>query len=447
MDIRTQHLLSAPPFALLVSLATPNSIAFFIQSIVSMTEVWIIGSLGTASLAAIALAFPLLMLMQTLPGGALGGAVASSIARALGAGQQERAERLIWHALAIAAIGAALVLVLFVVFGADFFIFLGGSNSVLEQAISYGLILSMGGLFLWFVGVLTAVFRGMGDMRFPALMMVINAVIQVPVSICLVTGALGLPQLGVAGAAVSAVLVSALISCVMLLRLGLGNTLIKLRLHRRLFSADLFADIMRVAAPASLSPLLTVATIVSLTAIVGGFGVSALAGYGIGSRIEFLMIPLIFGLGAAMTSLVGMSIGAGNQARAERIGWIGSFSAAVLAGSVGLTLALTGSLWIPVFTQDPEIYEAALSYIRIVGPCFVFMGLGFSLYFASQGAGAMLWPVVATVTRIFVAVGGALLFTRIFDLGLEGVYFAAALAMAFYGLVIAASLKLGAWRK
>ena len=447
MDARTLHLLTAPPFALLVSLATPNSVAFFIQSIVSMTEVWIIGSLGTASLAAIALAFPLLMLMQTLPGGALGGSVASSIARALGAGNHERAERLLWHALAIAAISAALVLLLFTFGGEGLFRFLGGSDTVLEQATSYGRILCSGGLFLWLIGVLTAVFRGMGDMRFPAMMMVTNAIIQVPVSICLVVGAFGLPKLGVSGAAVSAVLVSALISLIMLLRLSFGNTLIKLRLHTQLFSPDLFADIMRVAAPASLSPLLTVSTIVSLTAIVGGFGESALAGYGIGSRIEFLMIPLIFGLGAAMTSLVGMSIGAGDQARAERIGWIGSFSAAALAGSIGLILAVTGNLWIPVFTQDPAIHAAALSYIRIVGPCYIFMGLGFSLYFASQGAGAMLWPVAATITRIFVAVGGALVLTRTFDFGLDGVYFAAALAMAFYGIVIATSLKLGAWRK
>lgn len=68
MDSKTQHLLTAPPLGLLIGLATPNSIAFFIQSFVSMAEVWVIGTLGTAPLAAIALAFPLLMLMQTLPG-------------------------------------------------------------------------------------------------------------------------------------------------------------------------------------------------------------------------------------------------------------------------------------------------------------------------------------------------------------------------------------------
>ena len=447
MDSKTQHLLTAPPLGLLIGLATPNSIAFFIQSFVSMAEVWVIGTLGTAPLAAIALAFPLLMLMQTLPGGALGGAVASSIARALGAGKPERAERLIWHALALAAAGAGLILLTFTLGGYAFLRFLGGSELILDYAYRYGFILSLGGLGLWLVGVVTAIYRGMGDMRFPASMMIVNAVIQVPLSICLVTGAFGLPALGVAGAAVSAVVVAALVSTLMLLRLIYGNTLISLRRHPAVFSRELFADILRVFAPASLSPLLTVATIVSLTAIVGSFGEKALAGYGIGSRIEFLMIPLIFGLGAAMTSLVGMAIGAGDQARAERIGWIGSCCASVLAGSIGLLLAFTANAWIPVFTQDPEIHAAALAYMRIVAPCFAFMGLGFSLYFASQGAGAMLWPVTATATRILVAVGGALVFTRVIGMGLEGVFYAAAIAMVFYGVVIAAALKLGAWRR
>jgi Na+-driven multidrug efflux pump len=189
-----------------------------------------------------------------------------------------------------------------------------------------------------------------------------------------------------------------------------------------------------------------VATILSLTAVVGSFGESALAGYGIGSRIEFLLIPLIFGLGAAMTSLVGMNIGAGNVDRAEQIGWIGGCASAVLAGSIGLLLAAFPDAWIPAFTSDPEIHQSARDYIRIVGPFFAFQGLGLSLYFASQGAGAMLWPVSATILRIVIAVGGALIFAVGADFGLRAVYFAAAFGMVIYGVMIAGSLKFGAWR-
>ena len=91
MDPRTKHMLTAPPLPLLVRMATPSTLAFFVQGIVSLAEVWFIGRLGSISLAAIALSFPLLMLTQTLSGGAIGGAVASAIARALGAGDVTRA--------------------------------------------------------------------------------------------------------------------------------------------------------------------------------------------------------------------------------------------------------------------------------------------------------------------------------------------------------------------
>ena len=90
MDDRSIHMLTAPPIPLLLKMSAPNSLAFLIQASVSMAEVWFIGRLGNLSLAAIALVFPLLMLTQTLSGGAMGGAVASAIARALGAGDLTR---------------------------------------------------------------------------------------------------------------------------------------------------------------------------------------------------------------------------------------------------------------------------------------------------------------------------------------------------------------------
>lgn len=446
MDARTHELITAPPLPLLVRMATPNSIAFFIQAGVSMTEVWFIGQLGIVSLAAIALVFPMLMLTQMMSGGALGGAIASSIARALGAGQIERAEQLIWHALAVAVAGAAGFLILFLLFGRWFIEFLGGSGAALVEANTYCLILFSGGVFVWFMGSVSAIYRGMGNMRFPAMLMIVSACIQVPLSGTLVLGAFGVPSMGVAGAAISAVTSGAIVSSIMLARLAFGNTTIHLRLSRLQLQRELFADIFRVFGPASLSPLLSVATILCLTAIVGRFGEHALAGYGIGSRIEFLMIPLVFGLGASMTSLVGMSIGAGDAQRAERVGWTGGLAAAALAGIVGIILALLPAAWIPLFTGNPEVHAAAESYMQIVGPAYAFFGLGLSLYFASQGAGAMRWPVIATIVRFILAVGGAIVLAFFLPLGLEGVFFAASAAMLVYGLIIAGSLKMGAWR-
>ncbi|MBT7832503.1 MAG: hypothetical protein HN667_02570, partial [Chloroflexi bacterium] len=154
------------------------------------------------------------------------------------------------------------------------------------------------------------------------------------------------------GAAVSAIIAAAVVSGFLLLQLRNGSSLVKLRLSALVFSKANFEDILKVALPASLSPLLTVSTVLILTALVGTFGDAALAGYGIGSRVEFLIIPLVFGFGAAMTSLVGMSIGAGDTARAERIAWIGGACASGIAGVLGILLALFPAAWITVFTND-----------------------------------------------------------------------------------------------
>jgi putative MATE family efflux protein len=446
MDQRTQQLLTAPAMPLLLSMSAPNSVAFLIQASVSMAEVWFIGRLGSASLAAIALVFPLLMLFQTLSGGAMGGAVASAIARALGAGDLQRAETLIWHALALAAMGAVALLVVFLLAGSEFLRFLGGSGSVLEQALSYSYVLFFGGIFVWLVGVVSAIFRGMGNMRFPAAMMILSAFVQVPLSGLLITGAFGAPKLGVMGAAVSAVISSILLAAVMLIRLAGDSGQIRLTKPAAVFRRHHFADILQVALPASLSPLLTVATIIILTAIVGRFGEQALAGYGIGSRIEFLLIPLVFGIGASMTSLVGVGIGAGDIKRAEHIGTVGGLGAAGLAGGIGLILAVQPELWIPYFSQDPVVQDAATRYIQIVGPWFAFYGLGLVLYFGSQGAGAMGWPVVALSLRAVICVGGAVLLTETFDTGIDGIFYAVALSMVAYGVIMFCALKLGAWR-
>ncbi len=427
-------------------MATPNALAFMIQSAVSMAEVWFIGRLGTSALASIALAFPLLMLIQTMSGGAIGGAVTSAIARALGAGDQHRAQRLIWHALAVAGMGAAAFLLLFLLFGRDLLAFLGGRGQVLAQSWAYCMVLFIGGLFVWLMGVLGAIFRGMGDMKLPALLMVVSAVIQVPLSAVLVLGLFGAPQLGIVGAAVSAVTSGFLVSAVMLVILARPGRAIQLDFDYLKLSKPLFLAIFKVALPASLSPLLTILIILSLTAMVATFGEAALAGYGIGSRVEFLLIPLVFGIGAAMTSLVGLSIGAGKVERAERIGWTGSAFAAALAGCVGLVLALYPEAWIYAFTVDPATFDVAQSYIRIVGPFYAFQGLGLSLYFASQGAGTVTWPIIATFVRIVLAVGGGWLLAFWLDMGVQGVFIAAATAMATFGLIIATALKLGAWR-
>ena len=447
MENRTQEFLTKPIIPLLIRMSAPNTIAFFIQSLVVLTEVWFISRLGTNSLAAVALAFPLLMITQTMSGGALGGAITSAIARSMGADDIEKAERLIWHSIIISLGGAISFLILFLLFGKQLLFLLGGRGEILQESYAYCSILFFGGILLWLSGSLSAVLRGMGNMRFPATLMVITSSIQVILSGGFILGWFGLPKLGVPGAAVAVLISSALMVTVILFKLRSKSIPASLRKERFQLRKILFDNIFEVAIPASLSPLLVVSTILVLTGLVGRFGTEALAGYGIGSRVEFLMIPLIFGIGTAMTSIVGANIGALNIDRAEKVGILGGSTAGFVSILIGLTLAVFPEAWIQFFTDDIKAFEVTKKYIQIVGPFYIFQGIGLSLYFASQGANAMKWPTIATIARFIIACAGGGISVYWLELGIESIFISSSAAMAIFGLMIFISIKKGAWRK
>lgn len=445
-DDRTQLILHANPFPLLIKMASPNAIAFLLQAAVSMTEVWYVGQLGTISLAAIALVFPMLMLMQMMSAGALGGAVTSSIARALGAADIQKAQTLVWHSIILAVAGAGGCLILYWLGGERLLSILGGEGDVMIRAIRYAELLFTGAVVLWLSNTLSAVYRGMGNMQFPASVMMFGACLQVPLSGALILGWQGFPQMGIVGAAISAITVGFISASVLLAGLIFGNVTVPLRLANfRLYKTQ-FSDIVKVAFPASLSPLLTVLSILMLTGLMGSFGNVALAGYGIGSRLEFLLVPMVFGIGAAMTSMVGVNVGAKKIRRAEKIGWIGGSLAGALTGIIGCAAAYWPGLWVGIFTTDKETLDIGFRFLQIVGPCFAFQGLGLSLYFASQGAGKVSWPVLATIFRFAVTVSGAFVGIYWFNGGPDTVFYFAGIGMVFYGAITAIAISLGAWR-
>ncbi len=421
--------------------------AFIVQACVNMTEVWYVGQLGTVSLAAMALTFPLLMLLQMLANGAFGGAVTGAIARAVGSGDNDTAEALIWHSLMIALIAGLGFLVLAQFVLDPLLRLMSDDAAVLAEAKSFALVVFVGAPLLWSMALLTSAYRGMGNMRFPALLMVSGAIVQIPLSGTLVLGWFGVPSQGITGAAISVVTVATLSTVILLLGLRRPTSILRLRWAARTPRAELFHRITKIGLPSALSPLLTISTLSGLNVLVGQFGVAALAGYGVASRIEFLVIPLVFGLGVAMNAMVGINLGAGQVKRAVHVGWVGSAVAAGLAGTGGIILAIFPDAWASLFTSDPATLESARGYLRWVGPFFAFQGLGLSLYFASQGAGAMSWPVIATVARMVVAIGGGALALFVFQSTLNGVYLASGFAMLIYGAMTAAALKLGMWER
>src|SRR6266571_2862670 len=444
MDPRTRVLLEAPIASTLLRLAIPNMLVMLAQAAAGLVETYFIGKLGTDALAGVALVFPVVMLMQMMSAGAMGGGIASSIARALGAGRRADANALALHALVIAlCLGAAFAIG---VVGGGRWIYqaMGGSGRALEAALTYSNWIFAGAVLVWLFNSLGAVLRGTGNMAFPAAVTCIGVLILVPASPVLIFGWGPFPALGIAGGAVALLSYYVLGCLAFVAYLWGGRSVLHPSLRAVRFRWPLFGDILRVGAVAALVTVATNLTIIIGTALVGEFGPAAIAGYGTGARLEYLLVPLVFGLGGPLVAMVGTSIGAGQRERALRTAWIGAAMAVVLTEAIGLAAAAFPAAWLSLFDTNPEMLDAGARYLRTVGPFYGMIGLALSLYFASQGAGRLLWPLIGNLTRLVIAALVGWLALR-WSGNLSHVFLAQSLALVAFGLINAFAIAGGSW--
>ena len=185
---------------------------------------------------------------------------------------------------------------------------------------------------------------------------------------------------------------------------------------------------------------MTIGTVLIVTRLVAEFGVEALAGYGLGNRLELLIVPLSAGVGAALTTAVGANFGARRIGRARRIAWTGGLVVGGVTGAIGLAAALWPPLWLDRFTSDAATFAFGAQYLRIAAPFYGLFGLGMALYFASQGTGGMALPVAAGATRLIVAGGGGAAAVLWFGGGPAALFACVAAGQLCFGAGVAASL-------
>jgi MATE family, multidrug efflux pump len=424
LNPRTERLLAAPIVPTLARLSAPGVLLVAFQSLVSVGDTYFVGRLGTAPLAGLALVFPLLMLLQMTSAGAMGGGISSAIARALGSGNVQAARRLVVHALVIAAAMGAAFTILILLLGPGIYSLLGGKDETLANAVRYSNVVFAGAITVWLANTLSSVLRGTGNMLVPAVTLICAALVHLPLSAALVA------RIGIAGAGVAYVttfgIAAAAMAVVVFRRASaLRPERADLRLEWRVFR-----EILRVGGISVLSSFQTVLTAVILTGFVGRYGAPALAGYGVGLRLELLQIPLVFAVGQAMVVLVGTHIGAGRPERAKRIAWIGSAFAGSISLAIGITVTLVPLAWVGLFSSDPAVLESGSLYLRTVAPFYPMLAVNIALYFASQGAGKVLWPVLAGTARLVIVIAGGAAAAS-----LGGIFAAIAVAMAVSGVL------------
>ena len=289
-----------------------------------------------------------------------------------------------------------------------------------------------------------AIIRGGGNMKVPSATLLAAALSQIAISGALGFGWLGLPRLGIAGVGFGQLIVFSVSAIYLLYYLTSARSRVRLSLRDTRLSWPIFRDILKVGGFACLSPLQSVLTVLVLTRLVSAFGTEALAGYGIGSRLEFLLIPIAFAIGVSCVPMVGMALGAGQVARARQVAWTGGLFSALLVGAVGMIVTVWPDLWTTMFTRDAAVLASARLYFTWAGPTYVLFGLGLCLYFASLGAGKVLGPLMAgTLRLLLVAIGGWWLAAN--HAPVWTIFALISAAMATYGVVTALSVYATRW--
>ncbi len=433
---RTRLLLEGPILPTLLRLSAPNVFNLLAFAGMITFDGFFLGRISTDALAGASLAFPWVMLiLQTTNSGMVVG-VSSAVSRALGAGRRDRANDLVFHAfllaLALAAIFSSVMLV-----GAPFlFRWMGGRDEMLSDAVAYANVALGGAVCICVLNLLGNTVRGTGNMSLPATVLIGCVLAHIALAPVLIFGLGPVPALGPAGAAWGLVIPFGVGSVVMIGYLRSSHAIVRLGFRGVMPRWELFSDILKVGVPGLINTTITNLSVAALTGIAGQLGPETALGYAMGARLEYILQPVAFGFGTTIVAMVGTNWGARQYRRAREIAWTGAATVALLCGTIGATVAIHPALWIGLFSDNEDVAHIGALYLHIVGPVYLFFGLGLGLFFVNQGLGRGVAAMSANAVRMVASAGGGLVAIHGLGLGITGSFAAVAVGFCIYAALL-----------
>jgi putative MATE family efflux protein len=412
------RLLAMPPLAAVMRLAAPTTLVMAVSAVSNVVYTYFVSRLGSDAIGAVSLVFPVSLLAITAMGGGIGAGATSAVARALGAGRSSEAAALAGQALLL-SIAVGLGFGLAVQVGSPaLFRLMGASGAILASATLFSRIL-FGGAAITFLGAMfDSVMRGEGNVRVPAIWSTTSLVLQMGCTPLFMFG-LGWGLMGAALAMLACQLVATLPRAGWVLG---GRGLVRPAFRLTPFTLAPVREILRVGIPATLSTSIANVGLMLLTAVVTRLGAADLVAYGLGTRLDFLLMSFGYGFGAAVLTLVGMATGAGRHDRVLAFVRRAAAITIVFLGIPGLLLCWRPALWLGLFTDDAAIHAVGAQYFRIVGPSYPFVGVTMVVAFAFQGLGRATIPLAWMVFRTIGVLGVAIVCTHVLGLA-EGAVF------------------------
>ena len=372
MVAKNARLIEGPIQKTLILLTIPMIFGGLSMVIFNLTDTFFVGQLGTVQLAALSFTFPVILFVNSLAHGVAIGASAV-ISRAFGKGDHKKVKRLTTDSLIL-----SLLFVGFVVGVGPFtieplFHLLGASSEVMPYIVQYMTIWYLSVIFMVFPMIANNAIRASGDTKIPGIIVVFAAIINIILDPILIFGLGPVPRLEIVGAAIATTIARAIMSIMSLMILHYKEDMLAFELPSSKSVVDNWVQVLYIGLPAAGTKLvLPIATGV-ITSMVAIYGSSAVAGFGVATRVEYFAIVVITALGSVIGPFIGQNWGA---SRFDRIksGIKFSFELSLIWGLIVFAiLAFLGGAIGSVFSSDPDVISVTRLYLLIVP-------IGYGLY-------------------------------------------------------------------
>ena len=414
-------------------LAAPMVIGLVAVSSYSVADTFFVGRLGTLPLAALGFTFPVAFSLIAV-GLGVGVGCSSVLSRLYGAGDLESAQRITTHSLVLAVLLGFVVMAAGLASIDPIFRLLGADERTLPLVREYMEIYYFGGFLLILPLVGNFAMRSVGDARAPALIMAISAAVNIVLDPILIFGLLGFPRLEMRGAAIATVIANGVTVIASVWILYRRERLVRARYLRPAGWWDSFRRLTHVGVPATASNLLNPLTIGVITALVAAHGPEAVAGFGVASRVESLVMIVIFAVSSSVTPFVGQNFGAGRIDRVRRMTRLSGHFCIAYGVAIAIVLWPAGAPLAALFNDAPPVVSTAAAYLSIVPVTLGGFGVMLVAAAAFNALGKPMPPTAMTFAKLFLTyIPLAWLLSRV--VGLLGIFWANAIVHVLFGIV------------
>ncbi|QED50212.1 MATE family efflux transporter [Cytobacillus dafuensis] len=404
----------------------PLLLSNILQSIGQLFGMVIVGRwLGVNELAAISAFFPLFFLLISFAIG-IGSGSSILIGQAFGARNEERLKAVVGTTLTFTFLLGILLAVIGGIFTMDILRLIGTPDNIIEVSAHYARILFWSLPVLFLYSVYTTFMRGTGDSKTPFYFLIVSTVLNLAFLPPLVFGWIGLPKLGVYGAAYASILSTFLTFIIMIVYLHKVKHPLQLDASIRQYlrmDRGLLKLLLRLGIPASISMILLSLSEIAVISFVNRYGSDATAAYGVVNQVaSYVQMPAI-SLSIAVSVFAAQSIGANQLDRLKQVIKTGVFLNYVISGILIIVIYIFSKNILGLFITSKDTINIAQSLLMITLWSYLIIGHSYILTSTMRASGTVLWPTILSIIPIWlVEVPVAYLLSTYTTLGIKGIW-------------------------